>query len=96
MPCGLFRKGQPYRLGLITVSAMLPKHWQRKLVDMNTAEFIQQSGIISAMVGLLNAPKHTKLCKRLESENRLTTEPTGNNTDYSMNFEPAMDKNVCS
>lgn len=43
------------------------------------------------MVGLLNAPKNTKLYKRLEAENRLTTEPTGNNTDYSMNFVPIMD-----
>lgn len=53
-------------------------------------DFIQQSGIVSAMVGLLNAPKNTKLYKRLESENRLTTELTGNNTDSSMNFVPKM------
>jgi radical SAM superfamily enzyme YgiQ (UPF0313 family) len=53
-------------------------------------DFIQQSGIVSAMVGLLNAPKNTKLYKRLEAENRLTVEATGNNTDYSMNFIPKM------
>jgi radical SAM superfamily enzyme YgiQ (UPF0313 family) len=53
-------------------------------------DFIQQSGIVSAMVGLLNAPKNTKLYKRLEAENRLTTEATGNNTDLSMNFIPRM------
>jgi radical SAM superfamily enzyme YgiQ (UPF0313 family) len=53
-------------------------------------DFIQQSGIVSAMVGLLNAPKNTKLYKRLEAENRLTTEATGNNTDSSMNFIPKM------
>jgi radical SAM superfamily enzyme YgiQ (UPF0313 family) len=53
-------------------------------------DFIQQSGIVSAMVGLLNAPKNTKLYKRLEAENRLTTEATGNNTDSSMNFVPKM------
>ncbi|MFH1160029.1 MAG: B12-binding domain-containing radical SAM protein [bacterium] len=53
-------------------------------------DFIQQSGIVSAMVGLLNAPKNTKLYKRLEAENRLTTEATGNNTDLSMNFVPKM------
>jgi radical SAM superfamily enzyme YgiQ (UPF0313 family) len=58
------------------------------------AEFIQKSGIVSAMVGLLNAPKHTKLYKRLESENRLTTEATGSNTDFSMNFVPAMDHHL--
>lgn len=56
--------------------------------------FIQESGIVSAMVGLLNAPKNTKLYNRLEAENRLTTEATGSNTDYSMNFIPAMDENI--
>jgi radical SAM superfamily enzyme YgiQ (UPF0313 family) len=53
-------------------------------------DFIQQSGIVSAMVGLLNAPKNTKLYDQLKAENRLTTEATGNNTDLSMNFIPKM------
>jgi radical SAM superfamily enzyme YgiQ (UPF0313 family) len=53
-------------------------------------DFIQQSGIVSAMVGLLNAPKNTNLYKRLKEENRLTVEATGNNTDASMNFVPKM------
>jgi radical SAM superfamily enzyme YgiQ (UPF0313 family) len=52
--------------------------------------FIQQSGIVTAMVGLLNAPKNTRLYQRLKAENRLTTEATGNNTDSSMNFIPKM------
>lgn len=52
--------------------------------------FIQQSGIVSAMVGLLNAPKNTRLYKQLETQNRLTTDATGNNTDLSMNFTPKM------
>ncbi len=56
-------------------------------------DFIQKSGIVSAMVGLLNAPKHTKLYYRLENEHRLTTEPTGSNTDSTMNFVPKMNKN---
>jgi radical SAM superfamily enzyme YgiQ (UPF0313 family) len=60
-------------------------------VFQRQTDFIQQSGIISAMVGLLNAPKQTKLYDRLESENRLTVEATGSNTDFSMNFIPAMD-----
>ncbi|MCD4651451.1 MAG: DUF4070 domain-containing protein [Candidatus Cloacimonetes bacterium] len=55
-------------------------------------DFIQQSGIVWAMVGLLNAPKNTRLYKRLEAEKRLTTETSGNNTDYSMNFIPKMDR----
>jgi hypothetical protein len=53
-------------------------------------DFIQQSGIVSAMVGLLNAPKNTKLYQQMESEKRLTTNATGNNTDFSMNFVPKM------
>lgn len=62
-----------------------PNIFQRQI------DFIQQSGIVSAMVGLLNAPKNTKLYKRLDSENRLTTESTGSNTDFTMNFIPKMD-----
>lgn len=53
-------------------------------------DLIQQSGIVSAMVGLLNAPKNTRLYKRLESENRITTQASGSNTDFSMNFIPKM------
>jgi len=56
-------------------------------------EFIQQSGIVSAMVGLLNAPKNTRLYERMEAENRLTVEASGNNTDLSMNFIPKMNLN---
>jgi radical SAM superfamily enzyme YgiQ (UPF0313 family) len=55
-------------------------------------DFIQKSGIVSAMVGLLNAPKNTRLYERMEAENRLTAETTGNNTDLSMNFIPKMDR----
>ncbi len=53
-------------------------------------EFIQKSGIVSAMVGLLNAPRGTKLYQRLIRENRLLKEATGNNTDLSINFIPKM------
>jgi len=53
-------------------------------------DFIQQSGIVSAMVGLLSAPRNTKLYNRLKAENRLTIDRTGNNTDFSLNFVPRM------
>jgi radical SAM superfamily enzyme YgiQ (UPF0313 family) len=56
----------------------------------NQINFIQKSGIVTAMVGLLNAPTGTRLYKRLKKENRLTTSFTGNNTDFSMNFIPKM------
>ncbi|MBN2175317.1 MAG: DUF4070 domain-containing protein [Bacteroidales bacterium] len=55
-------------------------------------DFIQNSGIITAMVGLLNAPKKTKLYQRLVKEDRIIHEMSGNNTDYSMNFLPKMDR----
>ena len=53
--------------------------------------FIQESGIVTAMVGLLNAPQGTKLQKRLLNEGRLLNDFTGNNTDFSINFIPHMD-----
>jgi len=56
----------------------------------NMIEFVQKSGIVSAMVGLLNAPRGTKLYKRLVKENRLLKEATGDNTDLSINFIPKM------
>jgi len=52
--------------------------------------FIQKSGIVTAMVGLLNALRGTKLHQRLEKENRLLKEITGDNTDCSINFVPKM------
>jgi radical SAM superfamily enzyme YgiQ (UPF0313 family) len=58
------------------------------------AGFIQESGIVTAMVGMLNAPKGTKLHKRLESEGRILKDFNGNNTDFSINFVPKMDINV--
>jgi len=55
------------------------------------ATFIQESGIVNAMVGLLNALPNTKLWQRLSKEGRLTEQCTGNNTDLTMNFTPKMD-----
>ncbi len=52
--------------------------------------FIQKSGIVTAMVGLLNAPKGTRLYQRLKNENRLLKSISGNNTDFSLNFIPKM------
>lgn len=56
--------------------------------------FIQKSGIVTAMVGLLNVPRGTRLYQRLKSENRLLEEGhySGNNTDCSLNFIPKMDR----
>jgi len=57
-------------------------------------EFIQESRIITAMVGLLNAPKNSGLYRRLKKENRLLKDPTGSNTDFTMNFVPRMDPQI--
>ncbi len=54
--------------------------------------FIQQVGIVTAMVGMLNAVPHTKLWERLHSEDRLLADSTGENTDGSLNFIPKMGK----
>ena len=54
------------------------------------ADFIQESGIVTAMVGLLNAPVGTRLYKRLMKEGRLLRVMSGDNTDCSMNFIPKM------
>ena len=53
--------------------------------------FIQKTGIVTAMVGLLNAPPGTRLYHRLKQENRLSDAFfSGDNTDCSTNFIPKM------
>jgi len=56
----------------------------------NQINFIQKSGIVTAMVGILSALPGTKLYNRLKRENRLLEEGSGNNTDCSINFVPKM------
>lgn len=53
-------------------------------------EFIQKSGIITAMVGMLQAPPGTKLYARLAREGRLIGQSTGDNVDGSTNIIPMM------
>ncbi len=52
--------------------------------------FIQESAIVTAMIGLLNAPRGTTLYQRLREEGRLLKDITGDNMDLSMNFVPKM------
>jgi radical SAM superfamily enzyme YgiQ (UPF0313 family) len=52
--------------------------------------FIQESGIVTAMVGMLTALRGTKLHQRLLQEGRLLGETSGNNTAVSLNFIPSM------
>ncbi len=61
-----------------------PNIFQRQI------DFIQKSGIVTAMVGLLNALPDTRLHARLKREGRLTGDTTGDNVDGTMNFLPRM------
>jgi len=55
-------------------------------------EFIQRSGVVEAMVGLLTALPETRLYRRLMKEGRVETETTGNNTNAVLNFKPKLDR----
>jgi len=54
-------------------------------------EFIQKSGIVTAMVGLLQAPPGTRLYDRLEKADRLLAQGSGDNVDGTTNIVPIMD-----
>jgi radical SAM superfamily enzyme YgiQ (UPF0313 family) len=55
-------------------------------------EFIQRSGVATAMVGLLTALPETRLYRRLIQEGRLEAESSGNNTQAALNFHPRLDR----
>ena len=61
-----------------------PSIFQRQI------EFIQKSGIVTAMVGLLQAPLGTRLYERLAKEGRLVRAFSGDNTDGLTNIIPRM------
>jgi radical SAM superfamily enzyme YgiQ (UPF0313 family) len=53
-------------------------------------DFIQKSGIVTAMVGLLQAPPGTRLYERIQEEGRLVNEMSGDNVDGTTNIIPKM------
>jgi radical SAM superfamily enzyme YgiQ (UPF0313 family) len=53
-------------------------------------DFIQRSGIVTAMVGLLQAPPGTRLYERMQKEGRLAAAASGDNADGTTNIIPAM------
>ena len=66
-----------------------PSIFQRQI------DFIQKSGIVTAMVSLLTALPKTRLYNRLLETNRLVKEGSANNTKASaLNFTPKMDLQV--
>ena len=65
-----------------------PSIFQRQI------EFIQKSGIVTAMVGLLNAPPGTRLHERMREEGRLIDFISGDNADGTTNILPKMELDV--
>ena len=61
-----------------------PSIFQRQI------DFIQQSGIVTAMVGLLQAPVGTRLYERMKAQGRLSAESSGDNVDGTTNIIPTM------
>ena len=62
----------------------LPSIFQRQI------DFIQRSGIVTAMVGLLQAPPGTKLYERMRREGRLRDRMSGDNVDGTTNIVTRM------
>ncbi len=54
-------------------------------------EFIQKSGVVRAMIGLLEVLPGTRLYRRLKEEGRLLEDCSGDNCDGAMNFITKMD-----
>jgi len=61
-----------------------PSIFQRQI------DFIQKSGIVTAMVGLLQAPPGTGLYERLKRQGRLLGQSSGDNVDGTTNIVPKM------
>jgi len=61
-----------------------PSIFQRQI------DFIQQSGIVTAMVGLLQAPPGTRLFERMKQAGRIHGETSGDNVDGTTNIIPVM------
>jgi radical SAM superfamily enzyme YgiQ (UPF0313 family) len=61
-----------------------PSVFQRQI------EFIQNSGIVTAMVGLLQAPPGTRLFDRMQKNKRIRCDASGDNADGTTNIIPLM------
>jgi radical SAM superfamily enzyme YgiQ (UPF0313 family) len=61
-----------------------PSIFQRQI------DFIQKSGIVTAMVGLLQAPIGTRLYERLKHQGRVLGKISGDNVDGTTNIIPMM------
>jgi radical SAM superfamily enzyme YgiQ (UPF0313 family) len=63
-----------------------------KGIFQDQIRFIQQIGVVTAMIGILTALPKTRLHARLKKEGRLVGETSGENTDGHLNFKPVMGK----
>lgn len=80
------RAGMQVQAGFIVgFDSDTPSIFQRQI------DFIQKSGIVTAMVGMLQAPAGTKLFERLKKEGRLLGRTSGDNVDGTTNIIPKMD-----
>ena len=85
----LQRKGLQVMGGFIVgFDSDTPNIFQRPI------DFIQRSGIVTAMVGLLQAPYGTELYRRLLGEGRVVHGMSGDNADGLTNIIPKMDLSV--
>ena len=81
----LQRAGLQVQAGFIVgFDSDTPSIFQRQI------DFIQKSGIVTAMVGLLQAPPGTGLYERLKGEGRLLSRFSGDNVDGMTNIIPNM------
>ena len=85
----MLRAGLQAKGGFIVgFDSVTPSIFQRQI------EFIQKSGIVTAMVGLLNAPPGTRLHERMREEGRLIDFVSGDNADGTTNILPRMGLDV--
>jgi radical SAM superfamily enzyme YgiQ (UPF0313 family) len=64
------------------------------MIFQRQIDFIQESGIVTAMVGLLQAIPGTRLHDRLGLQGRLLGDTTGDNVDGTTNFIPQMNREM--
>ncbi len=73
---------------IVGFDADTPSTFQR------VGDFIQKSGIVTAMVGLLQAPPGTQLYRRMQQAGRLLERMSGDNVDGTTNIVPVMNLDV--
>ncbi|HEV8369200.1 MAG TPA: B12-binding domain-containing radical SAM protein [Pyrinomonadaceae bacterium] len=84
------RKIQSYGMEVMAGFIVGFDHDPEDIFDVQI-DFIRESAIPCSMVSLLEALPGTQLWRRLEREGRLRkTDPTGNNSDCTLNFIPKM------